>query len=161
MGLAYYQSPLGLIAITGNDVCVTKIQFVNDPLVEATENPGKEVKKCLQELDEYFNKRRQHFTVIISLEGSAFRKTIWCLLQAIEYGKTISYVELAKRYGDINTVRAVGKANSMNPIAIVVPCHRVLGVKGDLIGYAGGLDKKRWLLEHENASLPNGQMNLF
>jgi methylated-DNA-[protein]-cysteine S-methyltransferase len=161
MSLAYYNSPIGILAITGNDRIVTKIQFIEDFIARPSTVMGEEVQKCLKELDEYFNLRRQCFTVKIEPEGSDFRKTIWNLLQNIDYGRTISYLELAKRYGDTNAVRAVGKANSCNPIALVVPCHRVVGIAGDLVGYAGGLEKKKWLLDHEKAIMPSGQLSLF
>jgi methylated-DNA-[protein]-cysteine S-methyltransferase len=161
MSLAYFNSPVGILAITGNDYCITKVQFVEDFFARPSTVVGEEVKKCLVELDEYFSLHRQLFTVKTDPEGSEFKKAIWNLLPSIEFGKTISYLELAKRYGDLYSVRAVGKANSCNPLVIVFPCHRVVGISGELVGYVGGLEKKRWLLEHEKAIMPNGQLSLF
>jgi methylated-DNA-[protein]-cysteine S-methyltransferase len=97
--------------------------------------------------------------VEIHLSGSEFQNKVWNELLTVSYGRTISYLELAIRIGDINSVRAVGLANGQNPIAIVVPCHRVIGKNGDLIGYGGGMDKKLWLLQHEGAFAD--QLKLF
>ena len=102
-----------------------------------------------RELDEYFEGRRQTFTLRLKPAGTAFQLRVWDLLCAIPFGKTISYGELARRVGNINASRAVGMANSRNPISIIVPCHRVIGSDKSLTGYAGGLDRKQALLEHE------------
>lgn len=91
-----------------------------------------------------------HFTVPLALEGSPFRLRVWEELQHIPYGKTISYRQLARRLGDVKCIRAAGSANGRNPVAIIVPCHRVIGSNGSLVGYAGGMERKKWLLEHEN-----------
>lgn len=150
-----------MMAITGNDYCITKVLFVDNFIDRPSDVLGKEVRKCIEELDEYFKGNRESFTVRIDPEGSEFNKSIWKLLQGIEYGKTISYLELARRFGNEKAVRAVGKANSMNPLAVIVPCHRVVGLTGEMVGYAGGLEKKRWLLDHEKAAMPGGQLRLF
>jgi methylated-DNA-[protein]-cysteine S-methyltransferase len=102
---------------------------------------------------------RKFFTVDIQMSGSTFQNKVWNELLNIPYGKTISYLELALRVGDINSIRAVGLANGQNQIAIIVPCHRVIGKNGDLVGYGGGLDKKEWLLHHEGAFA--AQLKLF
>jgi methylated-DNA-[protein]-cysteine S-methyltransferase len=161
MSLAYFNSPIGILAITGNDFCISKVQLVDDFIARPSASSGTEVKKCITELEEYFSSRRQCFSIKVEPEGSEFKKTIWNLLQSLEFGRTVSYLELAKRYGDGNAVRAVAKAIACNPLVVVVPCHRVLGISGELVGYVGGLEKKRWLLEHEKAILPNGQLSLF
>jgi methylated-DNA-[protein]-cysteine S-methyltransferase len=109
------------------------------------------IEQCISELEEYFFSGRKFFNVDLALVGSDFQISVWNELMLIPYGKTISYVELAMRIGDIDSVRAIGMANGQNPIAIIVPCHRVIGKNGDLVGYGGGLDKKIWLLQHEGA----------
>src|SRR5690606_6937498 len=111
------------------------------------------------QLEEYFFRGRKFFDVELELNGTAFQNRLWNELLTIPYGKTVSYLEMAIRLGDMNSVRAVGLANGQNPIAIIVPCHRVVGKDGDLVGYAGGLDKKLWLLEHEGAFAE--QLKLF
>ena len=109
------------------------------------------IEQCISELEEYFLGKRKSFSFAMDLRGSDFQVSVWNELLNIPFGKTISYEELAIRVGDIKMTRAVGLANGQNPIAIVVPCHRVIGKSGDLTGYGGGLDRKIWLLEHEGA----------
>ena len=117
------------------------------------------IEQCISELEEYFSAKRKFFSFEMNLIGTDFQVKVWNELLNIPYGKTISYEELAVRVGDIKSIRAVGLANGQNPIAIVVPCHRVIGKNGDLGGYGGGLDKKVWLLEHEGAI--QEQLSLF
>ena len=106
-----------------------------------------------RQLDEYFAGDRSHFDIELHLDGSAFQRTVWHALTEIPYGETISYGELAKRIGRPDLARAVGTANGQNPIAVIVPCHRVIGANGKLVGYGGGLDNKRRLLELESGVL--------
>jgi methylated-DNA-[protein]-cysteine S-methyltransferase len=106
------------------------------------------------QLDEYFAGERSEFDLDLHLEGGAFQRTVWHALTEIPYGETISYGELAKRIGRPDLARAVGTANGQNPIAVIVPCHRVIGANGKLVGYGGGLDNKRRLLELEDGVLP-------
>jgi methylated-DNA-[protein]-cysteine S-methyltransferase len=113
----------------------------------------------LNELDEYFTARRKFFTVDLDLRGTAFQQRVWNELLTIPYGTTISYEALAVRLGNIKAIRAVGLANGQNPVAILVPCHRVIGKSGSLIGYGGGLENKEWLLYHEGAL--RKQLSLF
>ena len=117
------------------------------------------IAQCIHELDEYFFEGRKFFTVELQPSGSPFQERVWQELITIPYGKTMSYEALAIRVGDINSIRAVGLANGQNPIAILVPCHRVIGKNGDLVGYGGGLDNKVWLLQHEGAF--SEQLKLF
>jgi len=107
-----------------------------------------------QQLDEYFAGARTDFDVQMHLEGGAFQRTVWHALTEIPYGETISYGELARRIQRPDLARAVGTANGQNPIAVIVPCHRVIGSNGKLVGYGGGLDNKRRLLELESGVLP-------
>jgi methylated-DNA-[protein]-cysteine S-methyltransferase len=114
----------------------------------------------LEELIGYFNGELRHFSVPILQEGTPFQQQVWEELAQIPFGKTISYLELAKRMGDPKSIRAVAAANGKNKLAIVVPCHRVIGSKNDLVGYAGGLWRKKWLLDLENR-IANGVQMLF
>jgi methylated-DNA-[protein]-cysteine S-methyltransferase len=108
------------------------------------------------QLDRYFAGEPIRFDVPLRLVGTPFQRAVWSELAAIAYGTTISYRELAARIGNPRAVRAVGAANGKNPVSIIVPCHRVVGADGDLVGYGGGLDCKRWLLAHERALAPAG-----
>ena len=109
-----------------------------------------ELEDCVMQLNEYFEGSRKHFDLKLNPQGTDFQKNIWKLLQSIPYGKTTSYLNLSKQYGDVKSIRAIANANGKNPLWIIVPCHRVIGSDGSLTGYAGGLHRKRWLLEHES-----------
>ncbi|HET9487130.1 MAG TPA: methylated-DNA--[protein]-cysteine S-methyltransferase [Chryseosolibacter sp.] len=148
-GISYYASPVGDLMITSQDSKITTVNFTSGERLEA--NPTPVIEQCISELDEYFFRGRKFFGVELQLAGTSFQNKVWNELLTIPYGKTISYLDLAIRLGDINSIRAVGLANGQNPIAILVPCHRVIGKNGDLVGYGGGLDKKIWLLQHEGA----------
>lgn len=114
------------------------------------------LEEARRQLEEYFLGKRREFQLPLAPEGTAFQKRVWKALEGISYGTTCSYGELARRVGCAGGARAVGQANHNNPLAIVVPCHRVVGADGSLTGYAGGLETKRWLLEFELRSLRNG-----
>jgi methylated-DNA-[protein]-cysteine S-methyltransferase len=101
------------------------------------------------QLDEYFAGARLEFDLPLDAQGTPFQRRVWTALAEIPFGQTISYAELARRVGDVKAVRAVGAANGRNPIPIIVPCHRVIGANGSLVGFGGGLERKQWLLEHE------------
>lgn len=113
---------------------------------------------CVFQLNEYFEGTRTQFNLKLNPQGSDFQKKVWKQLEQIHYGKTISYLELSKQLGDVKAIRAVANANGKNPLWILVPCHRVIGSDGSLTGYAGGLHRKQWLLEHES---PFKQTSLF
>ena len=161
MGLAYFESPIGTLAITGTDNEVSKVQFVDSYLLNPSEKTPEEVQNCMQQLDEYFSGKRKSFSIKLHPGGTYFQKKVWKELADIKFGLTLSYLDLAKKVGDPESVRAVGKANGQNPIVIIIPCHRVVGIKGDLTGYIGGIKKKEWLLNHENAVMPDKQLSLF
>ena len=156
-GIGYYMSPLGDLLITSQNDKISGVQFCSGERSEIHLTPV--VEQCIFELDEYFYRGRKFFNVDIHFSGTEFQNKVWNELLLIPYGRTISYIELAIRTGDINSVRAVGVANGQNPMAILVPCHRVIGKNGDLVGYGGGMDKKIWLLQHEGAFAD--QLNLF
>ena len=154
---AYIDSPLGIAKITGDEnglVSITVLdeeEKITDILPECLEDAAYQLK-------EYFEGSRTTFQLDLNPEGTAFQKKVWQALQDIPYGKTVSYLELSKTLGDIKAIRAVAAANGKNPLWIVIPCHRVIGSDGGLTGYAGGLHRKKWLLEHEN---PYKQQRLF
>ncbi len=156
-GRGYYSSPVGDLLIESEEERITAVHFLKEARHEENVTPA--VAQCITELDEYFLKGRKFFSVELDPRGSDFQKKVWMELLNIGYGGTCSYESLAIRVGDINAVRAVGLANGQNPIAIIIPCHRVIGKNGDLVGYGGGLDNKVWLLQHEGAF--SEQLKLF
>ena len=115
---------------------------------------------CVEQLIQYFNGQRRIFELPLHQTGTPFKQNVWSLLTQIPFGKTISYLELARKTGDTKATRAVANANGKNNIAIIVPCHRVIGSNKDLVGYAGGLWRKKWLLELE-AKMAHGVQTLF
>jgi methylated-DNA-[protein]-cysteine S-methyltransferase len=156
-GSAYYSSPVGDLLIESEGDAIITVNFLKDSKKEEVRTAV--IDQCIEELNEYFFKGRKFFTVELNLVGSVFQKKVWTELLTIPYGKTTSYEEVAIRVGDIKSIRAVGLANGQNPIAIIVPCHRVIGKNGDLVGYGGGMDNKEWLLHHEGSLLK--QLSLF
>jgi methylated-DNA-[protein]-cysteine S-methyltransferase len=156
-GVGYYQSPVGDLKITSQQDKITAVHFLKTVRAESVLTPV--IEQCISELEEYFLYGRKFFSVDMLLTGTQFQEKVWNELGTIPYGKTISYMELALRVGDVNSVRAVALANGENPLAILVPCHRVIGKNGDLIGYGGGVEKKAWLLQHEGAF--SQQLSLF
>lgn len=147
MNYTIIKTPIGNCKIMGNEFGISSLKITEDePIGEIS----LELKECKTQLEEYFNHKRKVFTFKINLEGTDFQKKVWNELQNVSYGKTISYLELAKRIGNEKLTRAVANANAKNPLWIVVPCHRVIGTDGSLTGYAGGLWRKNWLLNFEN-----------
>ncbi len=145
-------SPLGQIQVVWNDNGVTHIDFENEmPEPQLSWKKVSASKSdAVQQLKEYFQGRRQNFDLPLAPTGTAFQNQVWKALVKIPYGTTTSYGELAKQIGRPKASRAVGAANGKNPLAIVVPCHRVIGSNGKLTGYAGGLERKAALLQLEN-----------
>jgi methylated-DNA-[protein]-cysteine S-methyltransferase len=160
----YYQSPLGILKISGTANYVNEVHFM-DAIQHPPLEPHKRdlpplAIKAIEEFIQYFNGERRVFDFPVHQEGTPFQQGVWQELMNIGYGKTISYLELSRRLGDTKSIRAAASANGRNHIAIVVPCHRVIGSKNDLVGYAGGLWRKKWLLDHEN-KIANGVQTLF
>ena len=147
----YYESPIGLIEVVGTDSTLTSLIFVEQPLDLPAPHPY--LDQVIGQLDQYFKGERHTFDLNLGFEGTPFQKHVWNQLLTIPYGQTASYLDIAKALGDPKATRAVGAANGSNPIPIIVPCHRVIGRDGSLIGFGGGLDKKEWLLKHEGALL--------
>jgi methylated-DNA-[protein]-cysteine S-methyltransferase len=149
-------TPLGIAQITGDENGIAQITVIDEGEVSV------EIPTVLQEvvtqLSEYFQGNRTYFDFKLNPKGTEFQQKVWKALLQIPFGKTCSYMDLSKKLGDIKAIRAVASANGKNPLWIVVPCHRVIGTDGSLTGYAGGLWRKKWLLEHEN---PIDQQRLF
>lgn len=146
---AFLKAPIGHIEVTGSERGIRTLQFL-DFRVRPQHVPSC-LKSCIVQLEEYFRGTRHHFDLKLDLQGSPFQVKVWTELLKIPYGQVISYLELAQRTGNIKAFRAVGGANGHNPISVIVPCHRVIGANGRLVGYRGGLKRKKWLLEHEHA----------
>lgn len=142
-----YESPAGWLTIVSDGKAVTGISF-GRPEQPVTEENGLN-REVIRQLKEYFAGKRREFSLPLSPAGTEFQKKVWSALQEIPYGETRTYKEIAGRCGNEKACRAVGMANHVNPIGIVIPCHRVVGSSGKMVGYAGGLDKKQYLLELE------------
>ncbi len=142
-------SPLGYAKISGDSAGITSVSIV-DTEEELSEIIPESLIECVAQLTAYFKNKSKTFDLKLNPQGTLFQKTIWRLLEDIPYGKTISYLQLSKQLGDVKAIRAVASANGKNPIWIIVPCHRVIGSDGSLTGYAGGLHRKQWLLNHES-----------
>jgi methylated-DNA-[protein]-cysteine S-methyltransferase len=159
MFTSFFNSPLGCIKVECSSEHLLSVSFIN-----VDENSPINHHPILQEttlqLKAFFEGKLRTFTIPMNQNGTEFQKKVWDLLYYIPYGKTISYNELAKQYGDIKAIRAVAAANGRNNIAIIIPCHRVIGSDRSLTGYAGGLWRKKWLLDHE-AKFYSGVQHLF
>ncbi|MEO6915080.1 MAG: methylated-DNA--[protein]-cysteine S-methyltransferase [Chitinophagaceae bacterium] len=161
-GYMFIDGPTGKIRISSRDGIINAICFCpgTPPIETETETTSIELVNCAHELTEYFLGKRQVFTFPFHQDGTSFQQRVWAELFQISYGKTISYQQLANRLGDPKVIRAAASANGRNKMAIVIPCHRVIGTNGTLVGYAGGLQNKRWLLEHEERCF-HGVQSLF
>lgn len=156
METAFIQTPLGTAKIIGDADGISVISILSEG--ELSKKIPKELKECTTQLQEYFDGLRNHFDFKMNPQGTDFQQKVWQELLNIPFGKTMSYLDLSKKLGDVKAIRAVASANGRNPLWIVVPCHRVIGTDGSLTGYAGGLWRKKWLLEHES---PSKQQSLF
>jgi len=150
MATAYYESPIGWLEIIGGEQGISRIGFVDK---KGKEQQPDSLVESLSQLDEYFQNKRTEFTFQLDPQGTDFQKTVWQQLLHIPFGRTCSYLDIANALGDPNSTRAVGNANGKNDIAIVIPCHRVVGSDGSLTGYAGGMHRKEWLLNFENGGV--------
>jgi methylated-DNA-[protein]-cysteine S-methyltransferase len=153
METANFKTPLGIATIIGDENGIAKISIADQGKL-STEIPSV-LKEAITQLNEYFDKTRTRFTFKLNPKGTDFQQKVWEGLLEIPYGKTMSYLELSKKLGDMKAIRAVASANGKNPLWIVVPCHRVIGTDGSLTGYAGGLWRKKALLELENPTNQN------
>ncbi|WP_250433727.1 methylated-DNA--[protein]-cysteine S-methyltransferase [Hanstruepera flava] len=151
------QSPLGYTKIIGDENGIQTVTVLNSDEMFSDIIP-ETLEDCAYQLNEYFNGKRQSFDLKLNPQGTDFQKQVWNELLKIPFGKTASYLDLSKKLGDVKAIRAVANANGKNPIWIIIPCHRIIGSDGSLTGYAGGLHRKQWLLEHES---PFKQQRLF
>ena len=164
----YYKSPVGILQLSGKDDSLTELFFastqkngITEDSIQHFETPELPIlKKTIEQLDEYFAGTRMEFDLSLNQKGTAFQQKVWAGLMNIKAGQTLSYLIFSKRLGDVKAIRAVGTANGKNNISIIVPCHRVIGSNGTLVGYGGDLWRKQWLLEHE-AKFTHGVQSLF
>jgi methylated-DNA-[protein]-cysteine S-methyltransferase len=153
-----FDSPIGVLTLTSEDGHLTGL-YMDDQRHAPTGSDqwvpdDSAFKDVLAQLDAYFSGRINDFDVPLRMEGTEFQRRVWEGLTRIPYGETWSYAQLAGKVGNPKACRAVGLANGRNPVAVIVPCHRVIGANGTLTGYGGGLDRKRWLLDHETRNRP-------
>ena len=154
---AYCKTPIGTAKLVGDEQGIVEISVI-DEVLETTRNPHPSLQDGITQLTEYFAGTRKEFSLKLDPQGTTFQKQVWHALSDIPYGKTRTYMQQTKILGDPKAIRAVASANGKNPIWIVIPCHRIIGADGSLTGYAGGLWRKKWLLEHES---PAPQQKLF
>lgn len=157
METAYIQTPLGIAKIEGDETGLNAITVLDEGEELTTVIP-EVLEDAVYQLQEYFDGKRETFNLELNPDGTDFQKRVWGGLLKLPYGKTVSYLDLSRTLGDVKAIRAVAAANGKNPLWIVFPCHRVIGSDGSLTGYAGGLHRKKWLLDHEN---PVKQQSLF
>lgn len=143
----FLPSPVGWLKLECSDSHLQSVLFVEEPAERQDIHPL--LTEASLQLEAYFQGKRKGFDLPLGQEGTAFQQKVWDLLYLIPYGKTISYQQLSKQYGDVKAIRAVAAANGKNHLSIIVPCHRVIGSNQSLTGYAGGLWRKKWLLDHE------------
>lgn len=150
-------TPLGFAKLEGDENGVSSLTVLSNDVAVSNIIP-EVLEDAVNQLNEYFKGERKTFSLKLNPEGTDFQKRVWDALLTIPFGKTTSYLQLSKDLGDVKAIRAVANANGKNPLWIIVPCHRVIGTDGSLTGYAGGLQRKQWLLEHES---PFRQQSLF
>ena len=144
----YYESPIGFLEVQTTEGGLRAVSFTLEKSVVEKENIYNQL--AVKQLDEYFKNERTEFDIPLDLEGTDFQLRVWRELSKIPFGKTKSYMDIAKALGDPKAIRAVGTSNGRNKISIIIPCHRVIGSDGSLTGYAGGMERKKWLLDFEN-----------
>lgn len=152
------QSPVGPVSIFADEQFVQKITFKEGLITEPNENEVTQL--AVAQLSAYFDGNLRTFSLPVKQPGTAFQQEVWAALLTIDYGITRSYLQMAKQMNNVLAIRAMAAANGKNDLAIVVPCHRVIGSDGSLVGYAGSLWRKKWLLDHEREVSQQGQMTL-
>lgn len=157
METAYLNTPIGLAELKGDRYGLVSVS-VSDASIENSQPLPEVLEDAWYQLQEYFDGTRTTFDLPLNPEGTEFQKRVWAMLLEIPYGQTTTYLALSKKLGDVKAIRAVAAANGKNPLWVIVPCHRVVGSDGSLVGYAGGIHRKEWLLNHEN---PYKQQKLF
>ncbi|TBW27797.1 methylated-DNA--[protein]-cysteine S-methyltransferase [Gramella sp. KN1008] len=158
MKTARIKTPLGIAELSGDLDGLSYVKIFDEEKTAISEQIPLELKPAAEQLQKYFKGELRGFDLKLNPQGTDFQKRVWNKLLDIPYGKTTSYLELSRKLGDEKAIRAVASANGKNPLWIIVPCHRVIGSDGSLTGYAGGLHRKKWLLDLEN---PPNQQSLF
>jgi methylated-DNA-[protein]-cysteine S-methyltransferase len=159
----YYNSPIGELELAANNEALLWLKFLETKKVirpKQKETDSLLFNETKKQLDAYFNNKLEAFTLPLEVKGTEFQTAVWQKLSLIQFGKTISYLTLAKQVGDVKAIRAVATSNGKNRFCIIIPCHRVIGTDGSLTGYAGDLWRKKWLLDHESKN-KNHQGDLF
>lgn len=157
----FIETPIGTMELRFNsklELLAAEFKENEQTQFNNSDSELQEIKNTVNQLTEYFKGNRTQFSLKLSPEGTEFQKRVWTQLQEIPFGKTTSYQKMANQLGNPKVIRAAASANGKNPISIIIPCHRVIGSDGSLTGYAGGLHRKKWLLDHEN---PVKQQSLF
>ncbi len=158
----YYHSPIGIIELRGSSEGLESCSFIRQAAAlresvrarnQKLESVPEPLKEAWLQLDEYFKGKRKVFSVRLNLKGTEFQKMVWAELQKIPYGETRSYRQVAEACGHPRAFRAVGGANHKNPVVIVIPCHRVIGGDGSLVGFGAGMWRKKWLLQFEKKNV--------
>jgi methylated-DNA-[protein]-cysteine S-methyltransferase len=157
LGLGYFNSPIGSVEVRSVHGFVVSVRFA-EPNSREEENREDVIEQSIAQLKAYFSGERKRFTFPVQLGVTDYQERVLNAVAQIPFGTTSSYLKIARQLGDPNQVRAVGAANGKNPLLIVIPCHRVVGVQGKLTGYSGGVQRKQWLLEHEGIA---NQLRLF
>lgn len=149
-----YQTDLGMLYIVQEDDAIAEVGILQpNEIIQYEKKETPLIQNAYQQLKEYFQGERQTFQLPLTPKGTPFQQKVWNILQTIPYGETWSYLQMAKAIGNPKACRAVGMANHRNPIGIIIPCHRVIGSNGNLVGYASGLDRKRYLLNLEKETI--------
>ncbi len=164
--IKHYSSPIGVLEIVASDTHLTHVLFRDaekKPSRQLDETPESSpiIQETIKQFEAYFEKKLKDFDLPMLTEGTDFQRNVWEYLKTIPYGKTISYLEFSRRIGNEKAIRAVGATNGKNPLTIILPCHRVIGSDGSLVGYGGDLWRKEWLLRHEGSLPRQGQLGLF
>lgn len=160
MNIAHYHSPIGIVKVEETAGLISSISVLDEE-VEILEPQSEVSKLAVQQLHEYFAGKRSTFDFPFQQAGTPFQQQVWQQLSKVEYGKTQSYLQLSNNFGNPLAIRAIASANGKNKLWIVVPCHRIIGKNGELTGYAGGLWRKKWLLQHEAIVIGKAQTQLF
>jgi len=150
-------SPIGTLELTANQDSLLSVSFTED-IAQISDFQPNILKETALQLDEYFKGVRKEFNLNLQPAGTEFQQNVWKQVKKVPFGETVSYLDIAMQTGSKNNTRAVGLANGKNPIPIIIPCHRVIGSNGKLTGYAGGLERKKWLLQHELKHSPNSKL---
>ncbi len=160
MQIAHYRSPIGIIKVEETDAQINSIIFLEEE-IDLIQPETELLQLTIQQLHEYFAGKRSTFDFPFDQPGTAFQQQVWQELNKVDFGKTQSYLQLSQQFGNPLAIRAIAAANGKNKLWIVVPCHRIIGTNGDLTGYAGGLWRKKWLLQHEAVIAGKAQTTLF